>query len=588
MFNPTSTSIESIFNGSVQYFVPDYQRPYEWGKAEALEFIEDLQDCASSQGAKRLFLGTLIFDNSQQPNIKIVDGQQRITTIMILLITCRELFKKLNKTAIAQTTQDKITFIDSTTAESKGARLLASDSIKDVFEAMASSEWDGQFKNKIGTKLVSRQINRIRPIYNFFYDCLKKKTASELSDFLRVVYNAYVVKIELSDELEAFSIFERTNARGIDLAASDLLKNYLFARGVADIKEQWKQIGDSAGGNILRMLKYFYVAHHGYISKSDLYKKLKEYGKKMGADELLKQLIAFAEYYEIAHSGTVADLKSYFESIECGQISSYSDRYKKIYSAFEGLRFFRVTQHYPLLYAAIGCYKRTGASDNQKSTKILIDLVCSIEKYHFINNMICERIGNEVEGIYAEFCVEYASSTTFDDTTRNLLHKLKDKLASEHEFVSRFIEIAYEPDTIPLIAYIFDRINNDGLDAGQHLTIFNPDKKLLRRDHNIEHFYPRRPSPEDSDIKMTQEIVDNIGNLMVIYWRTNNKLQNLSPNEKIKRLKGPMMKDIQNISYVRSFIDQYGEDAAQWGKEAVLSRAKDIAVAAYKKVWLIK
>ena len=57
--------------------------------------------------------------------------------------------------------------------------------------------------------------------------------ADDLRKFLKAIYNSYVAKIEVEREVEALSIFERTNARGLDLEISGLLKNYLFARKVA-------------------------------------------------------------------------------------------------------------------------------------------------------------------------------------------------------------------------------------------------------------------------------------------------------------------------------------------------------------------
>ena len=101
--------------------------------------------------------------------------------------------------------------------------------------------------------------------------------------------------------------------------------------------------------------------------------------------------------------------------------------------------------------------------------------------------MICERVGNEVDKLYADTCTSYADSSNFVQTTDSLTNQLKAKLATEDEFVANFVNLTYSPET-SLLHYIFDRFNNFGLDPGQCVQIYNPDPKLRRRNHNIEHF----------------------------------------------------------------------------------------------------
>jgi uncharacterized protein with ParB-like and HNH nuclease domain len=131
MIKPDAKKIEEILSTSIQYVIPKYQRQYEWGKDEAIEFISDLLEHTGNEGDS-LFLGTIIFDNANidEKQISIVDGQQRLTTILILLVALRELAKKINAESLATLIQQKITFTDSTTGESGGCKLIASESIR--------------------------------------------------------------------------------------------------------------------------------------------------------------------------------------------------------------------------------------------------------------------------------------------------------------------------------------------------------------------------------------------------------------------------------------------------------------------------
>ena len=90
---------------------------------------------------ENLFLGNLIFEKAKDQKTYVVDGQQRLTTILLLLIACRMRARELDLQKLEPRIQETITFIDSTTGESSGCRLIASESVSEVFEHMANSSW---------------------------------------------------------------------------------------------------------------------------------------------------------------------------------------------------------------------------------------------------------------------------------------------------------------------------------------------------------------------------------------------------------------------------------------------------------------
>lgn len=583
MINPNPAKIEDILNSSIRFEVPRYQREYKWGRSEAVEFIEDLKGYAESDKGS-LFLGTVIFDVSEEENklYRVVDGQQRLTTIIVLLIACRNVAKKINAVSLANLIQTKISFTDPTTAESLGCRLIASDSIRDVLEYIVKYEWDGEFPVKIGSKQVKRQVNRLKPIYDYFTSETKDFDQPTLSKFLRAVYNTYAVRIDIQDDMEAFSIFERTNARGIDLEASDLLKNYLFSQGVDGIEDAWARIISNSDGTALRMLKYFYVSKKGYITKSDLYKNLKSYGAEIGPKNLAIELESFSVFYSMIRSSNSEEVREYLGEIGCDSISTDKHKHDQLYAAVEGLRLFKISQAYPVIYSAISCFVNNKLGSNNKLSKRLVELFELMEKYHFINNAVCERIGNEVEKLYADFCKKYSISGDFENTTKEFFAALIGQLASKEEFVSRFVDIGYSADNVGLISYIFDRINNFQLSPGSRVRIFNPDQKLLRKNHSIEHFYPQNPSNLPL---LPTDVVNNIGNLMAICFTTNSRLGNLSPVMKMEKLTGELEIEVQNLKYVKDFISTYKDVVSNWGETEISERAKSIAELAYDDIW---
>lgn len=410
MFNPVPTRLEDIFNSPSQFAIPVYQREYKWGKEEALELIEDLESYKDA-GGENLFLGNLILEKAREQKTFVVDGQQRLTTLMLLLIACRMRARELGLVKLEPKIQETITFMESTSGESLGCRLIASESIREVFEHMAHDSWDGSFPTVLKKKPVKRKVNKVKPIYDSFLKAVSEFDQSELSKFLGAIYNSYVARIEVENEIEALSIFERTNARGLELEVSDLLKNFLFTKKVESIEELWEAIVQNAGGTILRMLKYFYVSKKGSIQKPQLYKKLKGYGAEVGPQDFTQQLADFSEFYKVVKAPDKLLVKNFFEKDGFTELSKDQYRYEKVNRALEALREFGVVQFCPPAFAAIECLARNGGKSNSGWAKKLIQLFEAFEKYHFINNAICERVGNEVEKLYADAC--NASSLTF-------------------------------------------------------------------------------------------------------------------------------------------------------------------------------
>lgn len=583
MINPNPAKIEELFSLSAKYEVPKYQRQYTWGKSEALEFLDDLKSFANENSQGALFLGTVIFDISEINTsiIKIVDGQQRITTMLILLIACKQVAKNINSVSFAQEIQNKITFI-SRTGESVGPRLVTSESIKDIFTYISSSEWDGVFIDRLNNKSIKRQVNKIKPIYDFFFKEIQNLNHSQLEKFINTIYDSYVVRIDIENEMEAFSIFERTNARGVDLEASDLLKNYLFQSGIDGLDEIWSQIIENSDGTVLRMLKYFYVSKKGYVSKSNLYKGIKNYSNEIGPNKLVCEIDEFSKFYSIIRTGELAEFQEYLNILGFSLLSQDQEKIQKLFSSVEALRLFKVTQIYPLIYSALKSFIRNDHNNNIDSKKF-ISFFDKLEKYHFINNAICERVGNEVEKLYADYCRIFSETNNFIETLNELTTSLSEKIAQKDEFISRFTDISYSSDSIALISYIFDRLNNYNVSPASWVKIFNPSERITRRSHNIEHFYPQNPTGVvNSDIS---DHIDNIGNLIVISFRTNSSLGNLLPNEKIKKLENELFQQIQNLDYVRKFIDEYKVYSNNWDKNIISNRASALAIESYNNVW---
>lgn len=576
-----------LSSGNSRIEVPRYQRDYNWKIDEVTELIDDLKSYLSASD-DNLFLGNFIFDDSNQNVKKIIDGQQRLTSISILLVACRTRAYELGKQAQANEIQKKLTFISELDGQSLGSRLIVSPTIRAVYDFMCKSDWSGNFPSSINGHDVRTGSRKVKPVYEYMYNEVKRFREAELTQFLRVIYDSYVIVIGIKNGDDAFEVFERTNSRGMALNIADQIKNYLFSNEEVldeDVADFWDELVEHSNNNLQRMFKYFWVSHSGYIQNKNLYRKIKAYSKNLGVTEFVRRLHAFSIYYELIQNPEQNKIIDWLNEIGAGFISSNQDYYQKLVNSFEALKLFRITQAYPLIYSLILASIRSEL-DNTKKANLLIRTIRNIENYHFINSYITESIGNEVEKLYAEMSKAFDTGD-FREQSEKLNDGLRSKLVSKEEFISTFSQITYTErgNSVPQMAYIFDRINNFGLSSGQRKQIYFPELENIKINFNRDHFMPQYVSNLPSTPQNLIEALDNIGNILILDRHSNSEFREILPPEKIEKLKDP--RHSGTFVYIKDFVQKYGNDAKNWNAEVIYKRAADMAEDAYLRVWAI-
>lgn len=155
--------------------IPRYQRAYDWkSDSQVGEFIADLIAAAESKEREYLYLGPMIFDSSsdkKKTTISVIDGQQRLTTTLILLMALRDYVRfELSNESVAQSVQQLISNSDALSSKAHH-RLIPSPVIANVFPLMSDYAWDGKFPSKLtvnGKQVgIKREVSKVRPIYDF-------------------------------------------------------------------------------------------------------------------------------------------------------------------------------------------------------------------------------------------------------------------------------------------------------------------------------------------------------------------------------------------------------------------------------------
>jgi uncharacterized protein with ParB-like and HNH nuclease domain len=583
MLNANKTKLEKVLSRAVKYSVPNYQRNFEWRRDNAEEFWQDIQ----SQGT---FLGTIVFNVSKEETnqeIEIVDGQQRLTTIFILLAALRTAAVRVKNYQQASAIQQFISFIDNTSGASSATKFVASESIRDAFnETIANESWDGKDFNIKSLKSKKRQINRIKPIYSFFAEKVSNFGFDDIKGILSNLYSSIFVEIEIMNTEDAFEIFERTNARGLDLNAADLLKNFLFAQtNLNNIEEKWEQVINYSSGNILRMIKYFYVSKQGGVRKKELFSKLRNYGEIVGSEKFLEELTRYARLYDLIINKGDEDFLEYGKEYS---IEFYQTQYnaEEINRSLDAINLFGITQSYPLILKALDSVTVMESSRERETfAKQINQLVKLIENYHFVNSAVSQRPGNVVEKFYTDMCEPDMTV----DSLKNIINKVKAKFVEERvklpEFVERFKELNYHND-YRLVLYINDRFNNHERRGGQIEKMYNSDSRALRRNFDIEHLIAQDSSKYSLPPEKFEDLIHNIGNLIVISKHTNGSLQNKHILDKIPLIKNKdsRLREVQELSEIweNSIWDTFEKI-----EKNIQERAENMAERAYNKVWLL-
>jgi hypothetical protein len=595
MRDPKKLTLGQILQTDDQLVIPRYQRPYAWkADQQVSEFLDDIEACIDASDGKELFLGTTIVDSGDghTKSIDLIDGQQRTTTTIIFLVALGQFARDtLKNEQLVDYVQDKIIIESPFPGRPQRNKLVASESVALVFENLCRKDWDGSFPTKLlddkgKVRGVVNQTKRIKPVYNVLLKGIQdycKKSPMENFERLttQLLDRSCVIWIQIEDRSEAFEIFERTNARGKGLEISDLLKNYLFSKEdnlEDDAEEVWKEITSNAGNSILRMLKHFWISRKGYIAKRDLYRSIRKHADEVGINTFTNDLLEFSRFFAAYHSNERGVLRSWLDQTAFKKHADYKNDFVRVCTSY---RLFSIAQLVPVVFSAVKALDQS--DDPDKSAKVLLNLMRYIEAYHFINNKICNRIGNEVEKTYAEACVRFSKTSDFSESCTHLRQALNRKLANQTEYVGSFSELSYDDANAKhLIRYLEDYMANVGARSGQRVKIYDYFDRTIkdRSNYDIDHIFPQALAKGVLD----EDVLHSVGNLLVIPQQINAILGKDDFTTKTKKLRNPSEYDNKIINvptHVTKFLERYGS-LDSWGEKEIKHRTYQMAVESYE------
>ena len=255
-------NIAQIFSNekSILYNIPKYQREYTWGQKEWGLLFNDV-----IENDKGYFLGSIIcVDDSvsawSDAILEVIDGQQRLTSISILLIA---LYNKLNKMK-CQLDEDGLTDLNNIKRElvvkrngkniSRLKPQVQNNNRDDYFSLLCENDLllDYEKKNNAGNRRIYRAYYYFSNLIDKYIEEIQKEDSNLneidiLFELVNKFNSAILVSIQVETHKDAYMLFESLNNRGVPLSAIDLIKNLLISVSDADGKSddaysKWKKI----------------------------------------------------------------------------------------------------------------------------------------------------------------------------------------------------------------------------------------------------------------------------------------------------------------------------------------------------------
>jgi uncharacterized protein with ParB-like and HNH nuclease domain len=554
-----------------KYRIPRYQRPYAWDQEEVSEFWEDL-----STNEEPYFLGSFIFNTETEEKdgfVDIIEGQQRLLTITILCAVLRDLAKDLDPAKANRYHRQDITF------ESRGgeqsARIQPGDSLAGFFKKHVH-DYNGDILKAAES---TPEESRVKQVYVY----LREKAAEEIArfesrekklEFLELIRTRtsklIVINVEITQEEDAYEIFETTNARGLELSIADLLKNLIFKKLKPTddkdfAKESWQEItGNIDPTQLRKFIRYFWISKYAFISEKKLYREI----KKQIADwqEMLLDLLTNSACYNKLVEGEESDFQE------------FGKHGYKIYDSVFALRLMGISQCYVFLLSVLRNYERLGTDPTR--------VFQLIEKFSFQYFAICKQSPNKVEKIYSKCAIEL--ETICEETKKDkiagevqalfarLEKSLKVLAPSENTFKEKFDSLSYKnsDDGRRLVKYVLSKTDRHLSKTDEHKLDFNR--------VNIEHILSQKPSKE---LKLTKKeikpYVNKIGNLTLLSKVINSRVKNGPVSQKISEY------ETSKIAITEKLVQHLKELQFKWGENEINQRQNDLAILAFKHVWSI-
>ncbi|ADI34592.1 Hypothetical protein HPV225_0508 [Helicobacter pylori v225d] len=528
-------------NQKNQLVIPIYQRVYSWEKEQCKQLWDDIIKIGGDDKMDGHFIGSILYvldgithsDNT----LLIIDGQQRLTTITLLLTALRDHWSDKRKDI-----EDHY-LINSDKDGDKKFRLILSDSDKDTLLYLIDK--DRRKPSKPSSKIVQN--------FELFEEWINKNT-NKLETIFKGLEKLMIVEIALEKgKNDPQLIFESMNSKGMELAQTDLIRNYIVMETEIEKQEGFYN-------------KYWRAMETEFEQNEKLFNKFVRHYltiKTRETPNIKKVYVAFKDYQQkegIAIEDLLKDLQKY-----CGyfcQIVFKKEADKDLNKALGFLVDLEMDVIYPLLLELYSDY-----SDGVLSKADFIPIIALIESY-ICRRAVCGLGTNSLNKVFPSFTKHIQKNEYFESLKAHFGSLTeKQRFPNNDEFKELFITIDFYK--VQKKRYFLERLEH-----------FDTKEPVNTEKCTIEHIMPQELTEEwkrdlgENFQKIHDKYLHTIGNLTLTGY--NSEYSNNSFQEKQGMEKG--FKD----SPLR--LNQSLRDLESFGEEEIKKRANDLADWALK-IW---
>lgn len=549
-----------FFDGSDKRFIiPLYQRNYDWKEDNCEQLFQDLLKMHHSD-RKSHFFGSIV--SSIQAGTEdrfIIDGQQRITTVSLLLIAMVNAFKTEDIQATDGKLVDKIFkryLVDEYQEDERKVKLKPIKKDMDAFDALLYKPKEQYLKGSNVTRN-----------YEFFYDKIVKSGLT-MDELFETIKKLEVINIKLDEDDDPQLIFESLNSTGLDLSEADKIRNYLLM-SLAPAEQDdlytryWNPIEESTKYDPSSFVRDYLTMKQGKIGRIDkIYFIFKEYAEneRIGRAELLEEMHHYAKIYS--------------------QIDNANMGTEKINRKLNQVRTLDSTVAYPFYMAFFDYAEKNGLSDEEKYR------VLDIVEAYWARRIICNLPSNALNKVFATLhrdvlnnmnkAVEGTTPTYTDVLIYLLLKKGRSSVFPKDDEVKEdFATRQVYKMPANLRMFILERMENRDSKECHDVV-----KQLTEKTISIEHIMPQTLSDQWKDAlgeeweRIHQPYLHTMANLTLTGY--NSQYSNLAFLEKRDMEKG------FNDSAFR--LNNYVKSCDQWTETEMKQRQHDL-LEVFMRLW---
>jgi hypothetical protein len=493
--SPTALKLDQLLSSTNEQFcIPAYQRRYSWRDRQVYELLEDID---LLEGADVHLLGSIVcLTGHHTPGInelELVDGQQRLTTICVLLECLRQRFLQEG---------------DDDQSREVGRLLVAKAPGGAPVPKIALNTLDGdEFRDLASKTELNFDVYENQHLANSFWtirEWLSEKSLEELTAFSFKLQNqALVVRLDVSDAKDAFKLFETINNRGLRLSPTDIIKNFVLGNAARfgfshldKARKEWASlISDLDGTDTDGFFRYFLISStQRRITKNQVVREFKTLfmnkvlearalpDRHLYADEELADDDELDEEADIddveipEQGGEQVPFAEFIERIVAsakvfGQLVLAKTGNKRIDRHLRNLRMIKSAQTYGFLM-----HLRVGGIED----KVFVQVLKLTESF-VLRRHICRERSNETETLFARLC-----DLDPKDPLAATKRAYRDACPTDEKFRHEFTNANFTSNIIDRARYCLEQIEMRR--HGKHAEL----AVLGAEDVHVEHIIPQK------------------------------------------------------------------------------------------------